>query len=425
MAIENIPDSERTGGGRGTTQWLTLPNCKKVLFVVHTEVYGQRLRDLLPLLESDLRVQVGFTIAPHAFNPGAERSLRSLGGAVLPWEEALRTTFDLVLAAGSQGVDKLRGPLIRLPHGAGHMKLSRLTDDRDPGEAGAGAGAERAVGGLGRKYLVRDGRVVPRALALAHRDDLVTLERSCPEALPIAEVVGDATYDRITASRPLRRRYRAALGLRRGQRLVLFCSTWGTGSSFNRLDALLPRLRTELPPDRYRAAVLVHPNVWSGHGEWQVRSWLAAARRQGVAVVPPEADWRTLLIAADHVVGDHGSVTLYSTLTRAAPLLARFPAEDVDPASPGAELARIAPALSPSHPLTEQLAYARAAARAAAPEYARIGRRISSEPGRSGRNTRRLMYRLLGLGEPAYEPVLPPLPLPEPWDAATAGEVPA
>lgn len=117
-----------------------------------------------------------------------------------------------------------------------------------------------------------------------------------------------------------------------------------------------------------------------------------------------------MIIAADWVIGDHGSVTLYATLTQAAIILARFPAEDVDPASPGAELARIAPALSPSHPLPEQLAYARAAHPAV--EYARIAHRISSEPGRFGRNTRRLMYRLLELGEPAYEPSLPPLPLP-------------
>ncbi|MGW6456745.1 hypothetical protein ACWF94_12615, partial [Streptomyces sp. NPDC055078] len=91
------------------SQWLTLPGLKRVLVVVHTEVYGQRLRDLLPLLESDLRVQVDFTIAPHAFNGGAARALRVLGATVVPWEEALRHEFDLVLAAGSQGVEQLRG----------------------------------------------------------------------------------------------------------------------------------------------------------------------------------------------------------------------------------------------------------------------------------------------------------------------------
>ncbi|MET9080512.1 hypothetical protein ABZX77_01215 [Streptomyces sp. NPDC004237] len=398
-----VPGSADSSISPGAAQWLTLRHCKQVLAVVHTEVYGQRLRDVLSLLESDLRIQVRFTVAPHAFNAGAGRSLPAVGGAMLPWEEAVGRRFDLVIAAGSQGVDRLTGPLLRLPHGAGHNKLSRPHDDRDPG-------APRTIGGLGRRYLVRGGRVVPRALALAHREELGVLRRHCPEAMPVAQVVGDATYDRIRAALPARPRIRAALGLRRGQRLLLVSSTWGSGSSFDRLDALLPRLLTELDPERYRTAVLVHPNVWSGHGDWQVRSWLSPALDRGVALVPPELDWRSLVVAADWVIGDHGSVTLYSTLTNATVLLACFPADDVDPASPGAELARVAPALSPSRPLPEQLAYARAVYRAA--EYARIARRISSEPGRFGRNARRLMYRLLGLGEPAYEPALSPLPLP-------------
>ncbi|WP_406395913.1 hypothetical protein OG806_40845 [Streptomyces sp. NBC_00882] len=416
---ENTPRTAAVGAGDDRGQWLTLPGCKRVLVVVHTEVYGRRLGDLLPLLTADLRLQLYFTIAPHAFNAGAARAVPGPlpDGSVLPWEQALRMRFDLVLAAGSQGVHGLRGPLLRLPHGAGHMKLSRLADGRDPGAA-------RTVGGLGRQYLVRDGRVVPRALALAHQDDLARLRRCCPEALPVAEVVGDATYDRIVTSLPLRPRYRAALGVRRGQKLVVVSSTWGTGSAFNRLDALLPRLLTELPAAEYRIAVLVHPNVWSWHGIWQVRSWLAAAERRGIAVVPPDTDWRSLIIAADWVLGDHGSVTLYSTLTQAAVLLARFPADDVDPASPGAELAALAPALTPSDALPEQLAYARTTRPATG--YDRIARRISSEPGHAARNTRRLMYRLLGLGEPAREPSLPVVPLPAAlWDTTGLNRVPA
>ncbi|QXE34781.1 hypothetical protein KQY30_11320 [Streptomyces sp. GMY02] len=400
-------------------QWLTLAGCKRLLIIAHTEVYAQRLRDLLPLLESDLRIQVVFTIAPHAFNGGAARALRDVGSTLLPWEEAVRTEFDLALAAGSQGMEKVRAPLIRMPHGVGHMKLSRTADDRTPGEP-------RTVGGMGRKYLMWDGKVVPKAFALAHHEDLATLERSCPEALPVAEVVGDASYDRIAVSLPLRERYRTALGVLPGQKLILVPCTWGLGSSFNRLDALLPRLLTELPREEYRIAVTVHPNVAAGHGDWQVGAWLSAFRRRGIAVIAPDADWRAPLIAADWVIGDHGSVTLYSTLTRAAILLARFPERDVNPASPGAELARIAPSLSPSHPLPEQLAYA--AAERPAEEYARIAARISSEPGRFNRRMRRLIYRILGLGQPAFQPVTRPLPLPlglEPGAGADAAGVPA
>lgn len=398
---------EPVGGvWREPGQWLTLPGCKKVLVIVHTEVYGQRLGDLLSLLASDLRIQTVFTVAPHAFNGGATRFLRGIGADVLPWEEAVSTDFDLALAAGSQGMDQVRAPLIRLPHGAGHLKLSRVAD--------APAGVPRTVGGLGRAYLMRDGRVVPKVFVLAHRDELSELERWCPEALPVAEVAGDPCYDRISASLPLRDRYRRAQGLRAGEQLVLVSSTWGLGSSFNRLDALLPRLLAELPRRTYRVAVLVHPNVWAGHGNWQVQAWLSACRRRGVAVIPPWADWRAALIAADWIIGDHGSVTLYATLTRAPILMARFPEDDVNPASPGAALARVAPALSPSYPLREQFAYA--ASEYPAEAYAGIAQRISSEPGHFNRNMRRLMYRVLGLGQPAHFPETDPVPLPDRLD---------
>ncbi|GAA1164963.1 hypothetical protein F4556_006869 [Kitasatospora gansuensis] len=386
---------------RNPGQWATLPDCKRVLFVIHTLVYGQRLQDLLPLLRADLRINVVFTVAPHAFNAGVPEFLHRLGGIVLPWREAVRTDFDLVLAAGSQGVEQLRGPLLRLPHGAGHIKLSRLADTSD-----------RSVGGLGRRYLTWQGRVVPSAIALAHRSDLDTLARSCPEALPVASVIGDACYDRIAASLPLREDYRRALGLRPAERLVLVCSTWGLGSSFNRLDALLPRLLAELPTDTYRTALLVHPNVFAGHGRWQIDAWLHAHARRGVGLIPPETDWRQLLIAADHLIGDHGSVTLYGALTRTPMLLARFPFQDVNPDSPAAQLARTAPALSLGHSLADQLAYTQERHRPA--EFEAIAAGISSEPGGFNRNARALIYRLLGLGEPAYEPVTEPLPLPSP-----------
>ena len=54
---------------RDPGQWATLSDCKKVLVVVHTLVYGRRLEDVFELLRSDLRIHVMFTMAPHAFNP--------------------------------------------------------------------------------------------------------------------------------------------------------------------------------------------------------------------------------------------------------------------------------------------------------------------------------------------------------------------
>jgi hypothetical protein len=387
---------------RDPGQWSTLSGCKKVLVVIHTLVYGQRLKDVFDLLRSDLRVHVTFTMAPHAFNPGVRRYLEALDAQTLPWSKAVATEFDLILAAGSQGLEELRGPLVRVPHGAGHIKLTR------PGE-----GSRRDISGFGRSHLMWGDRVVPAAYALAHRDDLTLLSRSCPEALPIAEVVGDASYDRIARSLALRAEYRRALGLRDGEKLVLVCSTWGSGSSFNRLEALLPRLLTELDPaDGYRTALLLHPNAWAGHGGWQVRAWLAGHGGQTLPAIAPDVDWRPLLVAADAVIGDHGSVTLYAAMCGVPIVMARFPGQDVSPRSPGAALAALAPAISLTHSLPRQLRYARDHYDPGA--YRRIAARISSEPGRFNVRMRRLMYRLLELGEPAHEPETRALGLPDP-----------
>ncbi|WP_190020142.1 hypothetical protein [Streptomyces hiroshimensis] len=392
-------------------RWLTLPGRKRVLVVVHTVTYGQRLRDAFSLLEGDLRIQLVFTAAPHALGEGTGGFLDELGAAALPWQEAVRTRFDLALAAGSRGIEKVRGPLVRLSHGAGHIKLLR---------GGRPAAADgRPAGMLSRQYLTRGGRVVPAAIALAHERDLDELARWCPEAVPAAAVVGDPCYDRILSSLPLRDTYRRALGVGPRQHLVVVTTTWGPSASFGRFDALLPRLIGELAPDRYRVAALVHPNVWAGHGGRQIRTWLAGVRAQGLTLVPPETDWRALLVAADTVIGDHGSLTSYATVAPRVPVLvARFPEDEVHPSSPAAALARTAPALSPLHPLESQLEYAAAEYRQR--EYERVAALISSEPGRFNRRMRTLMYRLLGLGQPAYAPVTEPAAVPPRLDGGAA-----
>ncbi|MGW4697080.1 hypothetical protein ACWEO1_32400 [Kitasatospora cineracea] len=409
--------------------WATLLDRKRVLAVVHTVVYGQRLREVCELLAADLRVQVVFTVAPHAFNEGVAAFLMGLGGTVVPWEQAVATEFDLVLAAGSQGIEQVRGPLVRLPHGAGHLKLARalppagsvtgVREQRHANSTSSSAGngngngnGPREVSGLGRNYLLWEGRPNAAAYALAHRDDLAALEQSCPEVVPIAEVVGDGDHDRILAALPRRAEFRAALGLGERERLVLLCSTWGPDSVFGGLDALLPRLVRELPAGRFRTALVVHPNVTAGHGGWQVRRWVEGVSGGAVALVAPQTDWRPLLVAADYVIGDHGSVTLYASLTGARILLARFPHRNVNPDSPGVQLARTAPALDPAHPLDRQLAYADGLYRPEA--YAAIGARISSEPGAFLPRIRRLLYRVLDLGEPAHPAAEPPLPPPAP-----------
>jgi hypothetical protein len=386
-------------------RWTSRPGCRKVLVVVHTVTSGQRLLDAVRLLDGDLRVQVMFTMAPDVFSNGVQEFLASLRGVVLPWHQAVETRFALALAAGYEGVHQLHAPVIVLPHGAGYNKF--VVDGRNPRP-----GHELDVYGLSRQWLMRDGAVVPAAVVLSHREDLARLGRMCPEALPVATVVGDSCYDCIRASLPQRALYRAALGIRPDQQFVLATSTWGPHSLLAQAHGLLDRLMFELPREEYRVALLLHPNAWNAHGEWQIRSWLAGLRRAGLALVSQHSDWRGVLVAADRIVGDHGSMSLYGAAAGVPVQMAGFPVGDVDPSSPMGELGSLAPRLALDRPLRRQLAGTSAAA--GPDDYLRVAARISSEPGRFARNMRDLMYRKLRLRQAAgsRNPVTEPAGLP-------------
>jgi hypothetical protein len=388
--------------GAGAERWVTRTGCKSVLVVVHTVTMGQRLTKLLPLFETDLRVQVVFTAGPHAFGNGVARLLRRLDGVVIPWEQATREAFDLALAAGYPSVHELRAPLVMVPHGASHSKLVMR------GDAG-GAFAARGVYGLDTRHLVQGGRVVPDALVLSHKADLAVLGRQCPEALPAAEVVGDPCYDELALSGPLREAYRQALGVADGRRLVVTASTWGTGSLFGQHADLHDRMLAELPRDQYQVVALMHPNVWYGQGPRQARAWQSSARQRGLALLPPESEWLSALVAADVVIGDSGSSTVYAAAAGAPVIIGTFPGEDVAQGSAAALLAA-APPLRADRPIEPQLAkamdwHSTDLARA-------VAARITSEPGRFRRNMRRLIYRMLGLTQPPSIPVTPPAGLP-------------
>ena len=384
--------------------WATREIRRKVLAVVHTVTAGQRLLEAIRLLEGDARVQVFFTAAPDVFSNGVAAFLEGLRGLVLPWSQAVQTPFDLALAAGHGSLHELHAPVIVLPHGAGHNKIV-------PGRRrGRAVAARRSVYGLSRQRLVRDGAVVPEAIVLAHQEELARLGRECPEALPVAEVVGDPCFDRITASLPARALYREALGARPGQRLVLACSTWGPNSLLGHSLEVLERLVAELPREEFRVATLLHPHVWNGHGEWQVRAWLARLGRSGLTVLSHYADWVGALVAADYIVGDHGSVTLYGAMTGVPVLMATLPDADVDPGSPLAELGSFAPRLHGDRPLREQ--FKRSSATYRAQRHQRVAARITSEPGRFARKMRALLYRKLRLRAPAGRPTTEPARLP-------------
>ncbi|MGV9791025.1 hypothetical protein [Streptomyces sp. NPDC003435] len=229
-----------------------------------------------------------------------------------------------------------------------------------------------------------------------------------------AVLAGDPCYDRMLAARTHRQRFRRALGVRRGQRLLVLNSTWntegffGNGGSEDLLPSVLPRLGAELPADEYRIAAVLHPNIWHGHGPGQIRAWLDRARRNGLVLIDPLLGWRQALLAADIVLGDFGAVSYYAAALGIPVLLAAADLERLDPETPLAEFVRGAPRLDAHAPLRDQLDRTFAEHRAL-PDPARF---VSSAPGESAALLRRNFYALLGIPEPPTPALLEPLPLP-------------
>ncbi|MGW4528976.1 hypothetical protein [Amycolatopsis sp. NPDC004378] len=187
-------------------------------------------------------------------------------------------------------------------------------------------------------------------------------------------------------------------------------STWGRDSLLGHLPELPELLGNHLPADEFRIAVAVHPNVWWGHSPWQVRQWLAGCTRAGVIVFDDVDDWRASLVAADIVVGDHGSVTFYAAALGIPVVLAVAPEHTVAPDSPIGRFLRRAPRLAGFDDLPGQLRTAVAGHDGT--RLADITSLTTSLPGRSAARLRAVLYELLDLSEPATAADTPLLPLP-------------
>lgn len=386
-----------------------------MLGVARTLTSATRLLDVLPLLRPEDGVEVYCTVNPgSAFEDGLADYLGSLlDGRVLPWQEAVRRRFDLVVAcAVHASMHELDGPLLVLPHGAGYNRLVRES-----------TGEDLVAAGLSRQELTHRGRVVPALIALSHQDQAARLARSCPEAADRAVVLGDPCADRIAESTRLRDRYRRELEAVDGRRLVVVNSTWGEHSLLGRCPDLPLRLVRGLPVDEFAVALVAHPNVWAWHGRGDVLRRLAPAMDAGLQVVPPQRGWQAALIAADWVIGDHGSTTFYGADLGRVALLAAAGLEELDPQSPAAEFARRAPAFDPDADPYPQLLRA---AEEFDPEGLRpvLDGQLAAR-GESPQLVRDAILGHLGLPAPAEPPSVDPVPAPAPERALerTAFEV--
>ncbi|WP_283139566.1 hypothetical protein [Rhizohabitans arisaemae] len=381
---------------------------RTVLGVAHHVAGVTRLLDVLPLIEGDPRIHVAYTVPPNSiFTGGTDRFLDDLGAHVIPWKQAILSRFDLAVTAGQGLLQQLHAPIMSLSHGAGPNVFAHRWD-------GPGLSAALSVNSTVTQSLVCHGRVVPSAIMLGHEEHRAGLAQVCPDALPAAVVAGDPCFDRITASIGQRTRYRQALGVDPEHRLVVVTSTWGMTSTLGSLPAgFLTRLAAELPREAYRIVGVIHPNFWTWHGRRQVRSWHAECERAGVLLLPPEEGWRAALVAADALIGDHGSVTCYGAALGVPTLLASFPAERVVPGSVLECLGGLAPRLGLDRDLASQLD---SAMREWSPDGSELLRgRLTSVPGQSAEIIRAEMYRLIGLAEPTLPAETRVVPRPVPF----------
>ncbi|MFJ4918884.1 hypothetical protein [Streptomyces sp. NPDC088725] len=417
--------------GADATRWATRGRCRLVLLVVHNVTSATRLLDVLPLFRDDLRIQVLATCTGSSpFQAGVPELLADTGVPVLPWEQALELPVDLAISASFGGrLAEISGQLAVLSHGVGYNKRlatpdtghrtpdtgHRTPDTGHPSPDATPSAAAPPVFGLSPEWLLADdGSPVADAMVLSHPEQGDRLRAACPQAAHTAVLAGDPCFDRTLAALASRARFRRALDVRHGQRLVLLNSTWnpeslfGDGGGEDLLPSLLPRLTAELPADEYRLAAVLHPNIWHGHGPGQVRAWLDRARRGGLVLVDPLEGWRQALIAADAVIGDMGSVSYYAAALGTPVLLGAAPLDGLDERSPVAAFGRQAPRLSPYAPLRGQVEALLATHRPPAGP----AELVSSVPGEAAARLRHLFYRLIGIPEPADPALLDPLPLP-------------
>ena len=376
---------------------MTVAAERTVLAVARTVTSTLRVLDAVASLAGDHRVQVVFAVNDSSpFVGGVQRLLDDIGAPVVPWSQASRLPFDLVVTASENAeLAGLDAPALVLPHGVGFQKV--LPDSRGTGYR---------LSGSMRREDVRDRRAV---VAVSHPDQAAQLVAHSPYLAGMTAVVADPVHERLTASAWFRDRYRSALGVGE-RRLVVLSSTWGRESLLGRWPDLPARLLAELPADEYQAAAVLHPNIWSGHGAWQIRSWLARAREAGLMVLPPEGSWPALLVAADCVIADHGSVSLYAAAADRPILLAPLGGETV-PGTAISALGGVAARLDVSGSLRDQVI-------AAVGEHrpGRYGEVVAAAFAASpaARSVRSIVYELLALPQPPYDPPLDGYPVPEP-----------
>ncbi|MFF2008529.1 hypothetical protein ACFVWY_05560 [Streptomyces sp. NPDC058195] len=373
--------------GPDAGRWRTFRSEKTLVVAARTVTSTARVLECLPaLLRGDTRVTVVFAYdSTSAFSDGVLDLLHDAGCQVIAWDQLATAAPDLIVSA-SENVDVPDGdcPALVLPHGIGFQK--HVPDSRAP---------RSRLSGMVPDRLLESGRAW---LAVSHPGQEEQLLSTHPKASGRTLLIGDPAFDDMLVSLDRSAAYRTALGVPDGLRLVVLSSTWGPTSLLGQHPGLPARLLAALPYDEFRVAAIVHPNVWSGQSPWQLRTTLAAALEAGLILIPPVHAWRPALVAADAVIGDHGSVTLYGAALGKPVLLAAFGSDSV-PGTAADRLGQAAPRLDPLGDLARQVADV--VGTHTAQRYRAVADQAFAEPGRALRHLRTALYRLMGLAEPS------------------------
>lgn len=378
-------------------RWGTLPTERVVLAIARTPASTIRLLEALIIFHGS-PVQVLFTLDPSSAYRDGVADLIYGKVTLVPWDEIGSLEYDLALTASENvNLDSVTSPVVVLPHGIGfHKYVPDSSVER-----------LRTSGVVPAKYL-RDDRVW---MVLSHPDQEEQLRRSHPETIGHCVVVGDTAYDRLIRSLPQRDHYRRQLGLRRGQRLIVLTSTWGGDSLLGSRPDLPRRLLAELPADEYRVALIQHPNIAAWHGGQRIDQELAFADLSGLLRIPSAEGWQATMIAADLVVGDNGSVTLYGAALDRPAVLGTV-ATSIVPGTPPEEMARSVALLSPELPLREQVEHALKIHQPG--RFDRLRDRMFAHQGHAAEELRRFVFAKLNLAAPAGPALVTTAPAPRP-----------
>jgi hypothetical protein len=107
--------------------------------------------------------------------------------------------------------------------------------------------------------------------------------------------------------------------------------------------------------DEYRVAQLLHPNIWQEESAYGIRLSLRDELDSRLLLIPDQTCWEAVVLAADVIIGDHGSASVYGAALDTPFLLGADGRAELTSWSPTAELCATAVRLDPAAPLEPQL----------------------------------------------------------------------